>query len=230
MEEKTQKPTDTSTATGIVTPNTRSAGSFDSRRGAPRGGAGSRGPRAGGDRRGGRNGSFERAKPEFDQKILSIRRVTRVVAGGRRFSFSVALIAGDKKGTVGLGTGKAGDTSLAIAKALASAKKNMITIKMTKTNSIPGELGAKYASASLTMMPNHGRGIVAGSAVRDIIILAGLKDITSKIRTRSKNKLNIGRAAIKALSAIGEKKKRVEAVKVASTEPVSLATVEEAAK
>ena len=228
MEETTQKTTDTG-ATGVVTPNTRGGhGSFDARRGGPRG-AGSRGPRAGGDRRGGRNGSFERAKPEYDQKILSIRRVTRVVAGGRRFAFSVALIAGDKKGTVGLGTGKAGDTSLAIAKALASAKKNMITIKMTKTNSIPGELKAKYASASLVMMPNHGRGIVAGSAVRDIIILAGLKDITSKIRTRSKNKLNIGRATIKALSAIGEKKKRVETVKVA-IEPTTLAAVEEAAK
>lgn len=188
-----------------------------------------RGPRSGGgDRRGGGRGSFERAKPEYDQKILSIRRVTRVVAGGRRFSFSVALIAGDKKGTVGLGTGKAGDTSLAISKALASAKKNMITVKMTKTHSIPGNLKAKYASASLVMMPNHGRGIVAGSAVRDIIILAGLKDITSKIRTRSKNKLNIGRATIKALAAISEKKKRIETPKVVSG-PVSMADTETAA-
>ncbi len=73
-----------------------------------------------------RSSSFNRPKPEFDQKILSIRRVTRVVAGGRRFSFSVALVAGDKKGSIGLGLGKAGDTSLAINKALRNAKKNMV--------------------------------------------------------------------------------------------------------
>jgi small subunit ribosomal protein S5 len=70
-----------------------------------------------------RGSSFNRVKPEFDQKILNIRRVTRVVAGGRRFSFSVALVAGDKKGAVGLGLGKAGDTALAINKALRNAKK-----------------------------------------------------------------------------------------------------------
>jgi len=211
--------TNTQSKTGIVTPSHHVSGGTRSSSRPPRSG--------GGTRRGGRSGSFERVKPEFDQKILSIRRVTRVVAGGRRFSFSVALVAGDKKGTVGIGTGKAGDTSLAIAKALASAKKNMITIKMTKTNSIPGELKAKYASASLAMMPNNGRGIVAGSAVRDIIILAGLKDITSKIRTRSKNKLNIGRATIKALSAISEKKKHTDAKKPPA-DITTLAGVEEA--
>ena len=73
--------------------------------------------------RSGKRAFYERAKPEFDQKIIDIRRVTRVVAGGRRFSFSVALVAGDRKGSVGVGTGKAGDTSLAIEKAMKSAKK-----------------------------------------------------------------------------------------------------------
>lgn len=84
-----------------------------------------------------RSQSFDRPKPEFDQKIISIRRVTRVVAGGRRFSFSVALLAGDKKGSIGLGLGKAGDTSLAINKALRNAKKNMVRLQLTKTMSIP---------------------------------------------------------------------------------------------
>src|SRR5664279_3137203 len=93
----------------------------------------------------GRRSSFDRPKPEFDQKILNIRRVTRVVAGGRRFSFSVALVAGDKKGSVGLGLGKAGDTSLAINKALRNAKKNMIRLKLTKTMSIPYEVDAKFS-------------------------------------------------------------------------------------
>ncbi len=148
---------------------------------------------------------FLRAKPEFDQKILSIRRVTRVVAGGRRFSFSVTLVAGDKKGSVGLGLGKAGDTSLAINKALRNAKKNMIRLKLTKTSSIPFDLKAKYASARVVLLPNKGRGLVAGSVVRDIIVLAGIKDVTGKIHSTTKNKLNNAKAVMEALREISGK-------------------------
>ena len=144
-------------------------------------------------------------KPEFDQKILSIRRVTRVVAGGRRFSFSVALVAGDKKGSVGLGLGKAGDTSLAINKALRNAKKNMIRLKLTKTMSIPHEISAKFSSSYVMLMPNKGRGLVAGSVLRDIVKLAGVKDITGKILSSSKNKLNNAKAVISAFSQICSK-------------------------
>lgn len=157
------------------------------------------GPRPGG--RGGR-GSYDRPKSEFDQKILKIRRVTRVVSGGRRMSFAISMLLGDKKGSVGVGTGKASDTALAINKSIKSARKNMIKIKTTKTMSIPHEVEAKYASAVIMLMPNRGRGIVAGSAVRDILVLGGLKDITSKILSGSKNKLNIARATIKALSML----------------------------
>ncbi len=154
------------------------------------------------DRRntGRRSSSYDRPKPEFDQKIIKIRRVTRVVAGGRRFSFSVALVAGDKKGSVGLGLGKAGDTSLAINKALRSAKKHMIKLNLTKTMSIPHEVSAKFSSCKVTIMPNRGRGLVAGSAVRDILTLAGVKDITAKIHSGSKNKLNNAKATMLALS------------------------------
>src|SRR5664279_1178909 len=105
--------------------------------------------------------SFNKVKPEFDQKILNIRRVTRVVAGGRRFSFSVALVAGDKKGSVGLGLGKAGDTALAINKALRNAKKNMVRLNLTKTMSIPHELSAKFSGNHVMLRPNKGRGLVA---------------------------------------------------------------------
>lgn len=156
-----------------------------------------------GGRRGG--GNFVKPKPEFDQKIIDIRRVTRVVAGGRRFSFSVALVAGDRKGSVGLGLGKAGDTALAINKALRSAKKNMIKLKLTKTFSIPHELSAKYASSKVVLMPNKGRGLVAGSVVRDIVNLAGAKDITGKILSKSTNKLNNAKAVIEALREIGSR-------------------------
>src|SRR3989344_835459 len=128
-----------------------------------------------------RGSSFGRVKPEFDQKIIDIRRVTRVVAGGGRFSFSVALVAGDKKGSVGLGLGKAGDTALAINNAVPNAKKNMIRLKLTKTMSIPHELSATYSSSEVVIMPNRGRGLVAGSVIRDIVKLSGMKDITGKI-------------------------------------------------
>src|SRR6185503_17711780 len=152
-----------------------------------------------------RPSSFQRAKPEFDQKILSIRRVTRVVAGGRRFSFSVALVAGDKKGGVGFGLGKAGDTALAINKALRNAKKNMVTLKLTKTMSIPHELSAKFSSSHIVLYPNFGRGLVAGSVVRDIVKLSGMKDITGKVLSKSKNKLNNTKAVMKALEPVSLK-------------------------
>ncbi|MFZ2072155.1 MAG: 30S ribosomal protein S5 [Minisyncoccia bacterium] len=152
-----------------------------------------------------RGSSFGKPKPEFDQKILDIRRVTRVVAGGRRFSFSVALVAGDRKGSIGLGLGKAGDTSLAINKALRSAKKNMVKVKLTKTMSIPHEISAKFSSSSVVLMPNKGRGLVAGSVIRDIVKLAGIKDITGKILSGSKNKLNNAKAVMSALSIISSK-------------------------
>src|SRR5476649_890271 len=152
-----------------------------------------------------RGGSFGRSKPEFDQKILNIRRVTRVVAGGRRFSFSVALVAGDKKGSVGLGLGKAGDTALAINKAVRNAKKNMIRLNLTKTMSIPHELSAKFSSSKIVLYPNKGRGLVAGSVVRDIVKLSGIKDITGKIISNSKNKLNNAKAVMTAFSQISSK-------------------------
>lgn len=158
-------------------------------------------------RRGGPREQKERVKPEFDTKIISIRRVTRVASGGRRFSFSVALVAGDRKGRVGVGLGKAGDTSLAIDKATRDAKKNMIRVAHTSSMSIPHPVEAKYSSARIEIMPAKGRGIVAGSAVRNVVELAGLKDIVAKIRSGSKNKLNIARGAIQALSSITKHQK-----------------------
>ncbi|MBU3969121.1 30S ribosomal protein S5 [Patescibacteria group bacterium] len=144
----------------------------------------------------------ERTKNEFEQKILNIRRVTRVVSGGRRFSFSVAIVIGDKRGSVGVGSGKATDTSLAIEKAIRDAKKNMIKVVLNKDMSIATEIRAKYSSSIIEMRPTHGRGVSAGSAVHDVIEMAGIKDVTAKILSRSKNKLNIAQATIKALKTI----------------------------
>lgn len=165
---------------------------------------GSRGGQGGGRRGGGRKGPERapRAKPEFDSKMLEIRRVARVMSGGRRFSFSVALVAGNHKGLVGVGLGKAGDTSLAIDKAMRNAKKNMIQINLTKDMSIPHEVSAKYSSARIVIFPVKERGLVAGSAVRNALELAGVKNVVAKIISPSKNKLNIARATIQALASL----------------------------
>lgn len=147
----------------------------------------------------------ERVKPEFDQKILNIRRVTRVTKGGKRMSFSVAIVAGNKKGSIGVGTGKAGDTAVAIDKAFRNAKKNMINLSLTKTMSIPHDVCAKYCSGTVLLMPAPSRGVSAGSAVRSILDLAGIQDVSAKILSSSKNKLNIARATIDALKTFGKK-------------------------
>ncbi|MBI5400593.1 MAG: 30S ribosomal protein S5 [Candidatus Yonathbacteria bacterium] len=181
-------------------------------RGPARGGA-SRGK--GGAPRGGRpgragGGAFERVKPEFDNKLIQIRRVTRVVAGGRRFAFSVALVAGNRKGSVGVGIGKAADTAAAIEKATKNAKKNMIKVLLTSGMMIPHEVLAKESSATVMIMPAKGRGMVAGSSVRNVLELAGIKDVRAKIVSGSKNKLNNARATVKALSQLRVEKGRTK--------------------
>lgn len=144
----------------------------------------------------------ERPQSEFDQKIIDIRRVTRVVSGGRRFSFSVAVVIGDHKGRVGVGLGKSGDTSLAISKAARSAEKNLVRINRTDDDSIAHEVKAKYNASIVEIRPAPGRGLVAGSSVRDVLEMAGVKDVSTKLLSRSKNKLNNARAAIKALKKL----------------------------
>lgn len=172
-----------------------------------------------------RSSSFVRPKPEFDQKIIDIRRVTRVVAGGRRFSFSVSLVAGDRKGCVGLGLGKAGDTSLAINKALRNAKKNMIRINLNKNMSLKHEIGAKFSSSKVKLIPNKGRGLVSGSVLRDILKLAGVKDVTGKILGGTKNKLNNAKATMLALEGVS-----VKYVKINTPETKVIAGKEEEIK
>ncbi len=192
-DNKEQVKQEDSGQSGIQTPLVQAGRSF-----SPRG----KGGKNFGKRGGSRGSKFEKAKPEFDQKMLNVRRVTRVVAGGRRFAFSVAVVAGDRKGSVGVGIGKAGDTSLAIDKAMRNAKKNMIKVRTTKGMSIPHQVEAKYSSGKVIIMPTPGRGLVAGSAVRYVLELAGLKDVGAKVLSPSKNKLNIAQAAIKALEKL----------------------------
>jgi small subunit ribosomal protein S5 len=164
-----------------------------------------RGPKreggGGGKGRQGGGGRFEKPKAEFEQKMIDIRRVTRVVSGGRRFSYSVATVAGDRKGHVGFGIGKSVDTSTAMDKAYRVAMKKMITLRLNKKFSIPHETSAKFNASKITLMPNKGRGLIAGSSARTILALAGVKDITAKYHSPTKNKLNNAKVVMEALKA-----------------------------
>lgn len=139
---------------------------------------------------------------EYDQKLLDVARVVRVVAGGRRFRFRVTIVIGNKKGTVGVGVAKGQDVSLAVEKAVGDAKKNLIKVKMID-GTIPHETQAKFGTAKVLLKPGiKGRGIVAGGAVRVVCNLAGIENLSGKILGKTKNKLNNARATIKALQQL----------------------------
>ena len=144
----------------------------------------------------------KREKSEFDKKVLDIRRVTRVVAGGKRFRFRATVVLGNYKGRVGVGVDKGADTSEAIEKATRSAKKNSIIITI-KNGTILHEVVGKFSSAVVILKPaGEGRGIVAGGPVRVVVSLAGITNISSKILGTTTNKLNNARATIEALKKL----------------------------
>lgn len=159
--------------------------------------------------------NMRREKPEFDQKLLDLARVTRVVKGGRRFRFRATLVIGDRKGRVGVGVAKGADVSDSIQKAFNDAKKSMITVKLSE-NTIPHDVEMKKGSAKVLLKPaSKGRGVIAGGAVRAVVDLAGIKDIVSKSLGTS-NKLNVARATIEALKSLKApriKKEKAEEVK-----------------
>lgn len=153
----------------------------------------------------------KKEKPEFDQKLLDLARVTRVVKGGRRFRFRATLVIGNKKGKVGVGVGKGADVSDAIRKAFDDAKKNLITVKMVK-NTIAHDIEYKSRSAKIILKSSsEGKGIIAGGAVRVVVEFAGIKDIVSKSLGTS-NKLSVARATVEALATLNQSRTRKERV------------------
>jgi small subunit ribosomal protein S5 len=145
----------------------------------------------------------KQAKSEYEQKLIDLRRVARVVAGGRRFSFRAAVVIGNKNGKVGLGIGKGADTALAIEKAFRAAKKNLFCIQLTPNKSIAHASKAKFVSAQVLIKPVFsGRGLIAGGAARIVLSLAGVQNISAKIISSSKNKINNARATIEALKKL----------------------------
>lgn len=143
-----------------------------------------------------------RERSEFDRRLLDVRRVARVVAGGRRFSFRVTIVIGNRKGQVGVGVAKGPDVTIASEKAFARARRRLISVPVTAAGSIAHEVRGKFSAAVVLLRPRPaGSGIVAGGAVRTVVELAGITNISSKILSRTPNKLT---NALAALTALGQ--------------------------
>ena len=137
-------------------------------------------------------------KDEFDKKLLEVRRVTKVVKGGRTMRFAALVVVGDKKGRVGMGTAKASEVPMAVEKATKAAKKNLINVPVVN-GTVPYETVGKFSTTRIIILPSKaGTGVIAGGAARSVFELAGYTDITSKIHG-STNKINTVRATLNAL-------------------------------
>jgi small subunit ribosomal protein S5 len=141
-------------------------------------------------------------KEGMESILLDLTRVSRMTQGGRRFRFRATVVVGDKNGSVGVGISKGFDVPQAIEKATRKAKKNLIKVPIVN-ETIPHETEAKFCSARVLLKPQKkGRGLVAGGPVRIICELAGIKNISSKLLSKTRNKYNIAMATIKALNRL----------------------------
>lgn len=157
-----------------------------------------------------RQSNLPREEKQYDERVLNIDRVARVVKGGRRFRFRALVVIGDHKGKVGVGVSKGADVTTAIAKAVEVAKKNILVVSLYK-DTIPHESSAKISGAHVLIKPaSSGTGIIAGGAVRTVLEVAGVKDVLSK-SLGSSNKVNIAYATVSALEALKPKSEWVTA-------------------
>ncbi|MEK9194607.1 MAG: 30S ribosomal protein S5 [Patescibacteria group bacterium] len=148
-------------------------------------------------------GRIPRVKSEFKDKVLEVRRVTRVMAGGKRFSFRATVVVGDEKNRVGVGIAKGLDVQSAVAKAKRYAEKNLITVPIKDGRTIPYDIEAKYSAARIRLKPARmHHGLIAGGSSRAVLELAGVKDISAKILGRTTNKLTNAMATIAALKKL----------------------------
>lgn len=138
---------------------------------------------------------------DIEEKVIDIRRVTKVVKGGRNFRFAALVVVGDRNGHVGIGTGKAMEVPEAIRKAVEDAKKNLIIVPMVGTT-VPHRIQGRYGAGNVLIMPaKEGTGVIAGGPVRDVLELAGLKDVRSK-SLGTNNARNVVNATMQGLSSL----------------------------
>lgn len=143
----------------------------------------------------------QQAAPEFDEEVVFVNRCAKVVKGGRNFSFSAVIVAGDRNGRVGFGFGKANEVSEAIRKGTEAAKQNMVQVTM-KDRTIPHEVTGQSDGGRVLLMPaSEGTGVIAGGGMRAVLEMAGYQDVLAKSQG-SKNKLNVVKATFDALSQL----------------------------
>ncbi|MDN3504774.1 MAG: 30S ribosomal protein S5 [Rhabdochlamydiaceae bacterium] len=151
----------------------------------------------------------DQQKSDFDEKVLHINRCSKTVKGGKRFSFSALVIAGDGKGRIGLGFAKANEVADAIKKASESARKNLVSFEKEGTT-IPHEVVTTWDGAKVFLKPaSEGTGVIAGSKVRSVLEVGGIKDVVAK-SMGSSNPINLVRATFKALTSLKNRKQVLE--------------------
>jgi len=149
-----------------------------------------------------RRGPKQRIEKEYDQKMVDLARVTRVMKGGKRMSFRACIVIGDRKGRVSFGVAKGPDVQVAIGKAVRAAEKDWLNVKLTDTGTIPHEVNLKFKSAHILLKPaKAGTGVKAGGALRVVLDLAGVKNVVAK-QLGAKNKINNVKAAYRALEQL----------------------------
>jgi|TARA_B110000091_G_scaffold209169_1_gene249913 small subunit ribosomal protein S5 len=145
------------------------------------------------------------SKVQYDEKIVQIKRVTKVVKGGKKMTFRAVVIIGDNKRKVGVGIGRAEDVNLAIDKAVLNGKKNLINVPLTLKDSIPHVVNGSYGACKLMLRPaSLGTGVIAGGSIKTVLELGGVKNILAK-QFGSSNILNNAKATIAALTELNEK-------------------------